>query len=74
MIHLPAMAGENHPQRQFLGVYFVRCLVYGRLYKNAEGTAYEGNCPRCGAHFHIRIGEGGTADRFFKAYCPPPKR
>lgn len=57
--------------RPFLGVFFARCNTYGRLYRNAEGTAYEGRCPRCGTFFRVRIGAEGTSSRFFRAMCPP---
>ena len=64
------MEENNQPTpRPFLGVFFVRCNVYGRLYKNAEGTAYVGQCPRCGTPYTILIGAGGTSSRFFKAIC-----
>jgi hypothetical protein len=56
--------------RPYLGVHFTRCHVYGRLYRNLEGTAYFGRCPRCGAPVHVRIGQGGTTQRFFQAVCP----
>jgi hypothetical protein len=55
--------------RPFLGVEFTDCGVYGRLYRNGAGTAYEGRCPRCGARCRIRIGAGGTQTRFFKTRC-----
>ncbi|HNX05818.1 MAG TPA: hypothetical protein PKI32_09965 [Opitutales bacterium] len=65
------MNGEEHSQpRGFLGVFFSRCNVYGRLYKNADGSAYEGRCPRCGTNFRVRIGSEGTSSRFFNAVCP----
>ncbi|MFA5257317.1 MAG: hypothetical protein WC360_04140 [Opitutales bacterium] len=65
------MEGEADSQhRPFLGVYFDRCGAYGRFYKNKEGTAYIGRCPRCGASFKVRIGSEGTHNRFFKATCP----
>lgn len=53
----------------FLGVFFMSCNVYGRLYKNKDGTAYEGHCPRCGHQLKVPIGAGGTSARFFKAIC-----
>jgi len=56
--------------RRFLGVHFSKCRVYGRLYRNPEGTAYLGRCPRCGASVQVPIGQGGTAQRFFRAVCP----
>jgi hypothetical protein len=60
---------ESQSSRKFLGVYFVTCGVYGRLYKNAEGTAYVGRCPKCGQPYRIKIGAEGTSARFFKAFC-----
>ena len=59
---------ENKTKRQFLGVMFECCHVYGRIYKNKTGTYYEGKCPRCLKVVRIAIGEGGTSTRFFKAY------
>lgn len=52
----------------FLGVMFECCNVYGRIYKNKEGTFYLGRCPRCMKQIKIKIGEGGTNQRFFRAY------
>jgi len=60
----------SNQEKPFLGVYFERCSTYGRFYKNREGTAYVGRCPRCGASFKVRIGSEGTQHRFFKAICP----
>lgn len=54
-------------KRSFLGIFFECCNVYGRIYKNKEGTAYEGRCPKCLRRVHVRVGEGGTSQRFFKA-------
>ncbi|BET66080.1 hypothetical protein ASA1KI_09980 [Opitutales bacterium ASA1] len=56
--------------RPFLGVQFVSCRTYGRLYLNREGTAYVGRCPRCGAPVRALVGEHGTSQRFFQATCP----
>ena len=54
-------------KRQFLGIIFECCNVYGRIYKNKEGTAYVGKCPRCLKTVIVRVEEGGTNNRFFKA-------
>jgi hypothetical protein len=62
------MAEDAKPQaKQFLGIMFDCCNVYARIYKNKEGTHYEGRCPRCGRQLKVKIGEGGTGQRFFRA-------
>ena len=58
----PGAAGK------FLGVHFMCCDIYARVYPNREQTAYEGRCPRCGKRVEVRIGEGGTDARFFQAF------
>ena len=58
---------ENKNKTNFLGVMFECCKVYGRLYKNKENTYYIGRCPKCTKPVKIKIGEGGTKERFFKA-------
>jgi len=63
----PARGYEGRP---YLGVHFVSCRTYGRLYRNREATAYVGRCPRCGAPVRVPIGESGTSERFFTAVCP----
>ena len=60
---------HRQADRKFLGVHFVSCRVYGRLYLNREGTAYVGRCPRCGAVVRARVGDQGTDQRFFMAVC-----
>jgi len=62
-----ASAREGRP---YLGVFFATCRVYGRLYRNNEGTAYVGRCPKCGAPVRVLIGDSGTSERFFTAVCP----
>ena len=52
----------------FLGIMFECCNVYGRIYKNKEGTHYQGMCPKCMKQIKIKIGEGGINERFFRAY------
>ena len=42
-------------KRKFLGIYFDCCHVYGRVYKNKEGTAYEGWCPKCRRIVHGKV-------------------
>ena len=54
-------------KRKFLGVMFECCKVYARLYINKEETAYSGRCPRCASPLEVKIGPGGTDNRFFTA-------
>lgn len=51
----------------YLGIMFNCCSVYGRIYKNKDGNAYVGRCPRCMRTIKIPVGEGGTSRRFFNA-------
>ncbi len=55
-------------QRKFLGIMFQCCSVYGRIYENKDKTAYVGRCPRCLRNVRVKIGEGGSNQRFFEAY------
>ena len=57
---------EVPQKRPFLGIWFECCCVYGRIYKNKEGTAYVGRCPKCLRQVRARVGEGGTNQRFFR--------
>jgi hypothetical protein len=58
----PRSAGHH-----FVGIHFVCCDVYSRIYPNRDATAYEGNCPKCAKPVRIRIDPGGTDARFFTA-------
>jgi len=58
---------EKKNKRQFLGVMFECCHVYGRIYKSPDGTCYRGMCPKCGKSAKVMVGEGGTSERFFRA-------
>jgi hypothetical protein len=53
--------------RRFVGVHFVCCDVYSRVYVNNDETAYVGNCPKCAKRVTLQIGSGGTDARFFTA-------
>ncbi len=59
--------GPDGPRRRFLSVWYRCCQVYGRMYTNADATAYEGRCPRCGAAVWALIGPHGTDRRIFVA-------
>jgi hypothetical protein len=63
-----APAGAAAPSgRRFVGIHFVCCDVYTRVYINCKATAYEGSCPKCAKRVRLRIGPGGTDARFFTA-------
>jgi hypothetical protein len=54
-------------RRPWVGIRFDCCSVYVRIYRNAAGNAYEGQCPRCARKVRLRVGDGGTDARFFVA-------
>ena len=66
----PIQKGTSPGGRPFLGIHYVKCGTYGRVYKNKEGTAYTGHCPRCMHQLRVRIGPEGSGTRFFKCFCP----
>jgi hypothetical protein len=53
--------------RPWLAMKWKCCSSYSRIYKNREGTAYEGRCPRCGKPVRVPIAPNGTSQRFFEA-------
>ncbi len=60
--------GSGAPNaRPWIAIHFKCCHAYARLYRNRDGTAYAGQCPKCGAPARAAIGEGGTDARFFTA-------
>lgn len=76
-ISLPPASGlesPEHPSRRrqtgrpFVGIIFRCCGIYSRIYRNREGSAYEGHCPRCGKLVRIQIAPDGVDARFFEAY------
>lgn len=67
VVGMPPKAASEGASRRFVGVHFVCCDVYTRVYVNRDETAYEGNCPKCAKRVTLRIGPGGTDSRFFTA-------
>jgi len=71
-VHAPKPASGTPSIRRgrpgWKSVLFECCHVYGRMYRNAESTRYEGACPRCGATVHALIGPGGTNRSIFTAH------
>ncbi len=63
----PQSDGGKGTKRRFLSVWYRCCHVYGRMYRNAEETAYLGRCPGCGAPVRALIGPDGTTGRMFRA-------
>ncbi len=59
---------EDTQAKKYLGILFKCCGVYGRIYQNSDKSAYVGRCPKCLRTVKIKVGEGGTASRFFEVY------
>ncbi|MEM9252391.1 MAG: hypothetical protein AAGB29_08590 [Planctomycetota bacterium] len=53
--------------RPWIAIRWECCSSYSRIYRNPAGTAYAGQCPRCGRPISVRIGPGGIDTRFFAA-------
>jgi hypothetical protein len=51
--------------RPYLSVHFACCGVYQRVYRDRDGTTYQGRCPRCATPVKFVVGQGGTAARSF---------
>lgn len=60
-------SGSVGTRRPWVGVHFDCCGVYTRIYRNMEGTAYIGRCPRCTRQIRLGVGANGTDARFFVA-------
>ena len=53
--------------RPWLSIHWKCCRMYSRIYRNAEGTAYVGQCPKCGRTARATVGPNGVSTRFFQA-------
>jgi hypothetical protein len=64
----PAATQSNRQpgSRPWLSVHFECCGVYQRIYRSADGTHYQGACPRCGGKIRFNVSKGGTSSRFFR--------
>ena len=58
-------SNRSAPGRPYLSVQFACCSVYQRIYRDPDGRAYRGRCPRCGKSVEFAVGDGGTNSRFF---------
>jgi len=63
----PADASTTGP-RPYLRVRFACCTAYQRIYRSADGTSYQGRCPKCGKPVKFVVGSGGTDSRDFIVY------
>jgi hypothetical protein len=61
----PRTEARGLSDRPFLSVHFACCGVYQRIYRDADGKAYRGRCPRCRMPVTFAVGAGGTASRSF---------
>lgn len=59
-------AGGARRPRPFIGVHFECCGVYTRVYRRPGEVQYVCRCPRCLRAVLVRVGEGGTSERFFR--------
>lgn len=55
--------------RPFLRVYFSCANKYVRVFRDRAGEGYTARCPTCGKSMKFRVGDGGTAQRFFELSC-----
>ena len=60
----PTAAGGT-ATRPYLSVHFACCGVYQRVYRDPDGMAYRGRCPRCRRQVTFAVGAGGTSARSF---------
>jgi hypothetical protein len=59
-------AARQSAGRPYISVHFACCNIYLRIYRDPDGKAYRGHCPRCAKRVHFAVGHGGTDERFFR--------
>ena len=62
-------AGHGDAPGKFLRLWFKCSGKYARANRAADGSAYVGRCPKCGASATFPIGPGGTSVRVFEVSC-----
>jgi hypothetical protein len=62
----PQQSPAAATSRPFISVHFACCNIYMRIYRDADGKAYQGRCPRCAVPVNFPVGAGGTNARFFR--------
>ncbi len=60
-------APDKRKPRPYIGMFFKCCHVYTRIYINRAGTAYFGQCPKCGAKAKMKVAPGGSKSRFWSS-------
>lgn len=55
--------------RPWLQVWFECAPAYQRVFRSADGSRYVATCPKCGKQIRFGVGDGGTAERFFRVSC-----
>ncbi len=63
----PTPSSSDHMHRPWIGIRFDCCGAYARVYRNPDATVYVGRCPHCLQTVTLRVGPGGTDQRFFVA-------
>ncbi len=65
--HNAEISAKKAGNRKKISVFFECCNAYQHIYRNLSQTAYIGRCPKCLRQVYIKIGPGGTDQRFFTA-------
>ena len=58
---------NNLSKKRYISIYWKCCHSFSRIYKNKEGSAYEGVCPKCKSALSVPVGDHGTTQRTFIA-------